>query len=161
MDNKLLEPTYTFAADQHLRILDYIPAPFDGKNNDFVEQALALFANCNQCCTDDLTALGFVDGIGLTIYTGATSSHILFIHQLTQLKNVCKLPFTALMRNYFGDDWDAISKSVAPRTTHGGGEITTFVVHDSCNGYYIHVRFDQSAAGDERLTMVFAYNQKK
>lgn len=159
MDNKQFEPTYTLAADQNVRILDYIPAQFDGKNNDFDEQALALFLDCNQCCTYDFTALGFVEGVGLTVYTAGPNSHILFAFPIEKFG--CKLPFSALMRNYFGEDWDTISKSVTPYPSHGGGKCIKFIVHDSCNGYYIHVKFDHLPAGEERLTMIFAYDQKK
>lgn len=148
--------TYTLVTDESFKITDYIPAPFDGKNNDFDEQILALFSN--DCCVCDYEALGFVGGTGLTAHASGATANVLHIRPVDVFG---KLPFEELMYNYFGEDWDDISALVKSYTPHGGGEARNFAVHNSNNEYYIYIMFSHHVDGRELLTMIFTADTKK
>lgn len=147
--------TYTLVTDESFRICDYIPAPFNGKDNDFNAVADALFSDF--CVINgDNTAVGFIEGAPAICKQGyARTSNAIHLHLINEMgagfiPQEC-FPFYVTMRNFFGNDWLDIYagwvKSGKP----------TFVVHDNYNEMYIHVAVHENAA----ISMIFTADIKK
>lgn len=148
-------PTFTLVTDKSFSILNYIPAPFNGKDNDFDAVADALFSDF--CVINrDNTAVGFIEGDAVICKQGyAKTSNGLHLHLINEMGAGFvpqeHFPFNAAMRNFFGSNWldihDGWIKSGKP----------TFVVHDNYNRMYIHIAVHENAA----ISMIFTTDVKK
>lgn len=150
-------PNFTLVTDESFRICDYIPAPFDGKNNDFDAVADALFSTF--CVINrDNTAVGFIEGDAVICKQGHSSNNnTLHLHLINEMSagfvpQEC-FPFCKAMRNFFGNDWITIIRD---------GETLTsskpyFVVHDNYNKMYIYIAVHENAA----ISMIFTTDVKK
>lgn len=145
------KPTYTLVTDESFNIRDYIPAPFNGKDNDFDVIADALFSDF--CVINrDNTAVGFIGDDAVICKQGyAKTSNALHLHLFNEITRQEHFPFNVAMRNFFGNDWLDIHaewiKSGKP----------TFVVHDNYNEMFIHIAVHRNAA----ISMIFTADIKK
>lgn len=148
------EPTFTLVTDESFDICDYIPAPFNTKDNDFSAQADALFSDfC--VINNDNTAVGFIGDDAVICKQAHTSNNTLHLHLVNEIGagylGQEHFPFCEAMRNFFGNDWNAIREGwIISGKLH-------FVVHDNCNEMYIHVAVHENAA----ISMIFTADIKE
>lgn len=139
---------FELVTDGLFNICDYIPAPFNTKDNDFDSQVSAIF-NADYSCTCGFCALGFVAEIPLRVWASGASANILHIRTIDFPAN---LPFEDIMLPFTAGEW----YELCDKAVHSFEMSCTFVLHDWYNEMYIHIH-----ASEDSITMIFTADTKK